>query len=137
MNDVLLSMVKKKKKGKLEMIKTEKQRYLKFQRTLDYFFDGIAGVNDEDYFKFSKVKTGIIFFMLKNKFHENGTCFLGNCKRQIYENLDLLVKKHEGLKYNAKVITMFMEDFYPDIKIDYDKLWNDNILLLDEMKEEK
>lgn len=119
------------------MIKTEKQRYLKFQHTLDYFFYGIAGVNDEDYFKFSEVKTGIIFFMLKNKFHENGTCFLGSCKRQIYENLDLLVKKHEDLKYNAKVITMFMEDFYPDIKIDYDKLWNDNILLLDEMKKEK
>ena len=60
------------------MIKTEKQRYLKFQHTLDYFFGNIAGVDDEDYFKFSKVKTGIIFFMLKNKFHENGTCFFSS-----------------------------------------------------------
>lgn len=119
------------------MKKTEKQRYLKFQHTLDYFFGGVAGVDDEDYFKFSEVKTGIIFFMCKNKFHENGTCFLAACKRQIYENLGMLVKKHKELKYDAKVITMFMEDFYPDIKIDYDKMWKDGILLLDEKKEEK
>lgn len=119
------------------MVKTEKQRYIKFQRALDYFFDGIAGVNNENYFKFSEVKTGIIFFMCKNKFHENGTCFLGACKRQIYENLNKLVVKHRDLRENAKILVEFMEDFYPDIKIDYDKLWNDNILLLDEMEEEK
>lgn len=121
------------------MVKTEKQRYIEFQRTLDYFFWDIKGVNDEDYFKFSEVKTGIIFFMYKGKFHENGVCFLGTCKRQIYENLNKLVVKHRDLQKNAKILTEFMEDFYPDIKIDYDKLWNDNILLLDEdeMEEEK
>lgn len=119
------------------MVKTEKQRYIEFQRALDYFFDGIAGVSNEDYFKFSEVKTGIIFFMCKNRFNENGVCFLGACKRQIYENLNKLVVKHRGLRKNAKILVEFMEDFYPDIKIDYDKLWNDNILLLDEIEEEK
>jgi hypothetical protein len=134
--NVLLSITKKKER-KIKMVKTEKQRYIEFQRALDYFFDDVAGVNDEDYFKFSEVKTGIIFFMCKNKFHENGTCFLGCCKRQIYENLNKLVVKHRDLRKNAKILAEFMEDFYPDIKIDYDKLWNDNILLLDEMEEEK
>ena len=119
------------------MAKTERQRYLKFQNTLDNFFDKIAGVNEEDYFKFSEVKTGIISFMCKNRFHENGTCFLANCKIQIYENLNKLVEKHKDLKNNAKIITEFMEDFYPDIRINYGKMWEDGILLLDEKKEEE
>lgn len=119
------------------MVKTEKQRYIQFQRALDYFFDDIADVSNEDYFKFSEVKSGIIFFMCKNRFNENGVCFLGTCKRQIYENLNNLVAKHRDLRKNAKILTEFMEDFYPDIKIDYDKLWNDNILLLDEIEEEE
>ena len=119
------------------MAKTEKQRYIEFQHTLDYFFCGQKGIDEEDYFKFSEVKTGIIFFMCKNRFHENGTCFLANCKIQIYENLNKLVEKHKDLKHNAKIITEFMEDFYPDIKINYGQMWEDGILLLDEKKEEE
>lgn len=119
------------------MAKTERQRYLKFQNTLDNFFDKIAGVNEEDYFKFSEVKTGIISFMRKNRFHENGTCFLANCKIQIYENLNKLVEKHKDLKNNAKIITEFMEDFYPDIRINYGKMWENGILMLDEKKDEE
>ena len=136
MNDILLSIVKKKER-KIKMAKTERQRYLKFQNTLDNFFDKIAGVNEEDYFKFSEVKTGIISFMCKNRFHENGTCFLANCKIQIYENLNKLVEKHKDLKNNAKIITEFMEDFYPDIRINYGKMWEDGILMLDEKKDEE
>ena len=120
------------------MKKTDKKkRYFEFQHTLDYFFCEHEGIDEEDYFKFSEVKTGIIFFMCKNRFHENGTCFLANCKIQIYENLNTLVEKHKDLKHNAKIITEFMEDFYPDIKINYGQMWEDGILLLDEKKEEK
>lgn len=119
------------------MAKTEKQRYIEFQHTLDYFFCGQKGIDEKDYFRFGEVKSGIIFFMCKNRFHENNTCFLGNCKMQIYENLNKLVEKHKDLEHDAKILTKFMEDFYPDIKINYGKMWEDGILMLDEKKEEE
>ena len=119
------------------MAKTERQRYLKFQNTLDNFFDKIAGVNEEDYFKIGEVQSGIIFFMCKHKSHDNRTSFLAKWKNQIYENLNKLVEKHKDLDHNAKIITEFMEDFYPDIRINYGKMWEDGILMLDEKKEEE
>ena len=120
------------------MKKTDKKkRYFEFQHNLDYFFCEHEGIDEEDYFKFGEVKSGIIFFMCKNEFHENSTCFLANCKVQIYENLNKLVEKHKDLEHNAKILTKFMEDFYPDIRINYGQMWEDGILLLDEKKEEK
>ena len=119
------------------MEKTKKERYFEFQHTLDYFFCEQEGIDEEDYFNFSEVKSGIIFFMCKNEFNETNTCFLANSKSQIYRNLNDLVEKHRSLEKNAKILTEFMEDYYPDIKIDYGQMWKDGIFLMDEKKEEE
>ena len=118
------------------MKKTRKERYFEFQHTLDYFFCKTAGVDEDNYFKFSKVKSGIIFFLLKNEFNEINTCFLANSKGQIYKNLNNLVQKHRSLEKNAKILTEFMEDYYPDIKLAYGQMWEDGILHLGENKKE-
>lgn len=119
------------------MEKTKKERYLQFQHTLDYFLSEQEGIDEDDYFKYSEVKSGIIFFILKNEFKENNTCFLANCKAQFYLNLNDLVNKHPSLHDNAEILADFMEDYYPDIKLNYDQMWKDGIFLMDEKKEEE
>ena len=70
MNDIF-TLNSQKKKGKCKMKNADKKkRYFEFQHTLDYFFCEHEGIDEEDYFKFGEVKSGIIFFMCKNKFHE-------------------------------------------------------------------
>jgi hypothetical protein len=119
------------------MKKTRKERYYEFQHTLDYFFCEVAGVDEDDYFKFSEVKSGIIFFLLKNEFNETSTCFLANSKSQIYKNLNDIVEKHRSLEKNAKILVEFMEDYYPDIKMEYGQMWLSGILSLNENKKEE
>ena len=94
-----------------ERSKNDRDRWGEFEHCLRYLTCDLKNkVKEEDRLLIDDIKQAIIVFVMKDKFGETNAIFLENTKRNFYDAIQKLEKRHPDMR--TFQIKIFMEDFY-------------------------